>query len=287
MNSACDLRGLKIHSVMKNYTSAPLPFMGQKKHFIREFRKALREFDHATVFVDLFGGSGLLSHVTKRERPDARVIYNDFDDYHVRLENIDQTNALLADIRTIVGEYPKKKMLPENLRKNILEVIQSAEQDGFVDYITLSSGLLFSSKYATDYASLQTEGMYNNLRRAPYSCEGYLDGIEVVHADYRELFNQYKDIPGVVFLVDPPSLSTEVGVYKCRWRLSDYLDVLTLLSSTSYFYFTSNKSSIIELCEWISEAKVNANTFRNAVRKEMGAQLNYNSRYTDIMLYRR
>ena len=138
MNSACDLRGLKIHSAMKNYTSAPLPFMGQKKHFIREFRKALREFDHATVFVDLFGGSGLLSHVTKRERPDARVIYNDFDDYHVRLENIDQTNALLADIRTIVGEYPKKKMLPENLRKNILEVIQSAEQDGFVDYITLS-----------------------------------------------------------------------------------------------------------------------------------------------------
>lgn len=272
---------------MKNYTSAPLPFMGQKKHFIREFRKALREFDHATVFVDLFGGSGLLSHVTKRERPDARVIYNDFDDYHVRLENIDQTNALLADIRTIVGEYPKKKMLPENLRKNILEVIQSAEQGGFVDYITLSSGLLFSSKYATDYASLQTEGMYNNLRHAPYSCEGYLDGIEVVHADYRELFNQYKDVPGVVFLVDPPYLSTEVGVYKCRWRLSDYLDVLTLLSSTSYFYFTSNKSSIIELCEWISEAKVNANPFRNAVRKEMGAQLNYNSRYTDIMLYRR
>ena len=69
--------------------------MGQKKRFIREFRKALREFDHATVFVDLFGGSGLLSHVTKRERPDARVIYNDFDDYHVRLENIKSTKALL------------------------------------------------------------------------------------------------------------------------------------------------------------------------------------------------
>lgn len=34
-------------------------------------------------------------------------------------------------------------------------------------------------------------------------------------------------------------------------------------------------------------AKVNANPFRNAVRKEMEAQLNYNSRYTDIMIYRR
>ena len=287
MNSACDLRGLKIHSAMKNYTSAPLPFMGQKKRFIREFRKALREFDHATVFVDLFGGSGLLSHVTKRERPDARVIYNDFDDYHVRLENIKRTIALLHDIRSIVGDYPTAKRLTPQMRTTILDTVRSAEKTGYVDYITLSSSLLFSSKYVTDYTELQNAGLYNNLRASDYTCEGYLDGIEVVHADYRELFNQYKDIPGVVFLVDPPYLSTEVGVYKCRWRLSDYLDVLTLLSSTSYFYFTSNKSSIIELCEWISEAKVNANPFLNAVRKEMGAQLNYNSRYTDIMIYRR
>ena len=246
MNSACDLRGLKIHSAMKNYTSAPLPFMGQKKRFIREFRKALREFDHATVFVDLFGGSGLLSHVTKRERPDARVIYNDFDDYHVRLENIKRTNALLHDIRSIVGDYPTAKRLTPQMRTTILDTVRSAEKTGYVDYITLSSSLLFSSKYVTDYTELQNAGLYNNLRASDYTCEGYLDGIEVVHADYRELFNQYKDIPGVVFLVDPPYLSTEVGVYKCRWRLSDYLDVLTLLSSTSYFYFTSNKSSIIE-----------------------------------------
>lgn len=86
---------------MKNYTSAPLPFMGQKKRFIREFRKALREFDHATVFVDLFGGSGLLSHVTKRERPDARVIYNDFDAtmYVWRTSNA-QTHYSMISVRS-------------------------------------------------------------------------------------------------------------------------------------------------------------------------------------------
>ena len=120
---------------MKNYTSAPLPFMGQKKRFIREFRKALREFDHATVFVDLFGGSGLLSHVTKRERPDARVIYNDFDDYHVRLENIKRTNALLHDIRSIVGDYPTAKRLTPQMRTTILDTVRSAEKTGYVDYI--------------------------------------------------------------------------------------------------------------------------------------------------------
>lgn len=69
----------------KIYNTAPLPFMGQKRRFVNQFREALREFSTATTFVDLFGGSGLLSHITARERPDARVIYNDFDDYHLRI----------------------------------------------------------------------------------------------------------------------------------------------------------------------------------------------------------
>ena len=63
----------------KTYSRAPLPFVGQKRMFVSEFKKILKHFDDKTIFVDLFGGSGLLSHITKRERPDAVVIYNDHD----------------------------------------------------------------------------------------------------------------------------------------------------------------------------------------------------------------
>lgn len=45
--------------------------------FAREFIKVLEQFKDKTVFVDLFGGSGLLSHITKHQRPDATVVYND------------------------------------------------------------------------------------------------------------------------------------------------------------------------------------------------------------------
>lgn len=45
----------------KLYLSAPLPFVGQKRMFAREFIKVLEQFKDKTVFVDLFGGSGLLS----------------------------------------------------------------------------------------------------------------------------------------------------------------------------------------------------------------------------------
>lgn len=102
------------------YNSAPLPFQGQKRRFVGEFRKALSQFPDAAMFVDLFGGSGLLSHVAKQERPEARVVYNDFDDFRQRLENIPRTNALLAksgiswggnfkgrtDARRVAGAYP-------------------------------------------------------------------------------------------------------------------------------------------------------------------------------------
>ena len=72
----------------KMYLSAPLPFVGQKRMFAREFIKVLGQFPDSTVFVDLFGGSGLLSHITKCVRPDATVVYNDFDNYRCRLVNI-------------------------------------------------------------------------------------------------------------------------------------------------------------------------------------------------------
>ena len=83
----------------KTYLSAPLPFMGQKRMFIKEFRNVLKEFPDGAVYIDLFGGSGLLAHVTKREKPEARVVYNDFDNYRQRLENVGRTNALLAELR--------------------------------------------------------------------------------------------------------------------------------------------------------------------------------------------
>ena len=46
------------------YLSAPLPFVGQKRMFAQKFKEVLKEYPDNSVFVDLFGGSGLLSHIT-------------------------------------------------------------------------------------------------------------------------------------------------------------------------------------------------------------------------------
>ena len=273
----------------KKYLSAPLPFMGQKRMFAKEFIKVLKHYPDNAVFVDLFGGSGLLSHITKCQKPEATVIYNDYDDYRRRLENIPRTNALLAKIRPLGASTPRHKALPKEAKEAILRLIEQEEQDcGYVDYITLSSSLLFSMKYATDLTGLRKETFYNTVRKCDYSpCLDYLDGLKVISCDYKELFDKYKDIPNVVFLIDPPYLSTEVGTYAMTWGLSDYLDVLQTLVSTNYIYFTSNKSSIIELCAWIDKNNTIGNPFAGSEKVEFNAHINYNSSYTDIMLFKK
>lgn len=269
---------------IKNYTSAPLPFMGQKRRFLTHFKSGLNTFKTANTFVDLFGGSGLLSHTVKRTRPEARVIYNDYDDYHLRLLNVERTNQILNYIRPLVKDCKPDKKLPESIKQTIIEYLHTQEQTGYVDYITLSSSLLFSMNYSTTLSDFAKQTMYNCVRKSNYNVTGYLDGLEVVKYDYKELFDKFKGRKDVVFLVDPPYLSTEQSTYKNYWRLANYLDVLNTLKDTNYFYFTSDKSSIIELCDWLEKNLEATNPFKGAVKYEMPVKVNHNAGYTDIML---
>lgn len=269
------------------YLSAPLPFVGQKRMFAKHFIEVIKQYPSGTVFVDLFGGSGLLSHITKHYHPESRVIYNDFDNYRHRIGNIDRTNRLLSLIRPIASQFPRHKPITGEARERIFSLLEQEEREsGYIDFITLSSSLMFSMKYKLSIDEMRGETLYNNVRKADYSpCPDYLAGLEVESCDYRELFERFKDTPGVVFLVDPPYLSTDVGTYRMYWRLADYLDVLSVLPGHNFIYFTSEKSCIVELCEWMGRHPSLGDPFARCHRREFNATMNYNARYTDIMLF--
>lgn len=270
---------------MQHYKQAPLPFQGQKRRFSKQFKTSLKSFQKVDLVVDLFGGSGLLAHTAKEALPHARVIYNDYDNYNHRLENIGKTNKLLADIRNICKDLPRGQLLPQLVKEAVLKRIK--QEQGYVDYITLSSSLLFSMKYACSYEALAKERLYAKVRLSDYDlAEDYLQGVEVVCEDYRKLFERYHHCSNVVFVIDPPYLSTDVTTYSNYWKLANYLDVLNCLRDTSYFYFTSNKSSIIEFCEWIEKNLGAQNPFSGATLATTDNQLSYNAGYTDMMLYK-
>lgn len=270
----------------KKFNTAPLPFMGQKRNFLKEFSKALENYPSNAIYVDLFGGSGLLSHTVKQHYPEARVIYNDYDNYAERLANIPRTNALLADFRTILADYPKDKRIDDPYRRIILERLRQENESGFVDWITVSSSILFCMKYFLSYEEFQKSTMYNCMKLNDYNADGYLEGVEIVRDDYKKIYEQYKDCQDVVIVLDPPYLSTDVKAYKNYWRLADYLDVLKVLNDSRYFYFTSNKSSIVELCDWIQTNTGGINPFDGATTVSMKAVVTFQSSYTDMMLYK-
>ncbi len=228
---------------MKQYTQAPLPFQGQKRKFLNYFKEALHDFSPTATYIDLFGGSGLLSHTVKQMFPEARVLYNDFDNYSERLDNIDKTNALLGDIRTICAQNPHRK---ERLNQEHSDQIISriSKEKGFVDWVTISSSILFSMNYATSFDQLKKEKFYNKVKMTDYNADGYLEGVEIVKSDYRDLFAKFKNERNVVFLVDPPYLSTDTSTYskESYWRLSDYLNVLKVIEDTSTLLQTKAKS---------------------------------------------
>jgi len=266
---------------MKTYNQAPLPFQGQKRRFLARFREALRAFPPSATYVDLFGGSGLLSETVR-----ATVVWNDYDDFRTRLENIPATNALLAKLRDMAGDVPRKAKFPGEARERIMEAIAA---EPFADHVTLSANVLFSGRYATDLDGLRKEGFYNRIRMVDYpGAEDYLAGVQRVRTDYRELFALYKDRLDTVFLVDPPYLSTDTSSYRGgeQWKIRDYLDVLDVLASGSYFYFSSSKSQIVELCGWIGKRTPGGDPLAGATTVRMSTSTSYNSAYEDIMLYK-
>ena len=116
--------------------------------------------------------------------------------------------------------------------------------------------------------------MYNRMVKTDYDVTNYLQGLEVTHCDYRELFEAHKENKKALFLLDPPYLQTEHSAYKADtyWQLKDYLDVLT-----------SGKSQIIELCDWINK-QFNATLLNGAQKYEQNSRINDFAAYKDIMI---
>ena len=119
---------------------------------------------------------------------------------------------MLRYLRELLRDIPQDAKITAELREIILQ--KMANEKGYVDWITLSVSLLFSMKYATNYAEFAKNAtFYNKVPMFDYNADGYLDGLEIVRTDYSELIEKYRDVPSTLFIADPPYLSTDVKTY--------------------------------------------------------------------------
>lgn len=272
---------------MKQYKRAPLPFQGQKRYWHREIAKFARLIPRGSTVIDAFGGSGLVSHIIKYERPDLRVIWNDYDDYQRRLDLIPQTNAYLQEMSEILKDFPKNAHIEVGTPAHdaLRAIFQRCREEGG-DYPLLRKLVAFSSASNDRKDNVK---FYCTMSGAmAYDATGYLEGVERVRMDWRELVASYpKD---AVLVLDPPYLSTETSRYGDKqtgvyFGLSDHLDVMAAIQGRQYVLFTSNKSETVELAERLKSAFGIDLLGEGARVYQLGVSLSgTGNKYTDILI---
>lgn len=239
------------------YTKPPLPFMGNKRNMLKHIKQVLEtmradgEIDGESIFIDVFGGSGLVAHNIKQWYPRNQVIWNDYDNYQKRLDHIAQTESLRAWIYEKVrgGEYPNA--LPKHIKQEILAHIHTLETQGeYIDYTSLSTYLLFCGNYARDFIELSKRSFYNHISATRLNAQGYLHGVERVSLDFIDLLDSYKHIKNKCLILDPPYLQTQVGNYKDHFALGQFFDLIERVQRP-YLFFGSDRSDIIEAFEYL------------------------------------
>ena len=276
---------------LKTHKQAPLPFVGQKRRFVTTFADLLDsnipDDGAGYTIVDAFGGSGLLAHITKRTKPAARVIYNDYDGYTARLAHIDDTNRLRRIIGDLTSHLPRNKPIPPTDREAVRQAIRDFE--GYRDLDCLSSWLLFSGKHAPDLDWLLRTDLYNVVRQSDYPPAGdYLQGLEITHESYTTLLPQYVDDPRCLLVLDPPYICTMQGAYRkaSYFGMVEFLRLMRLVRPP-FIFFSSTRSELPAYLTFIMDTHT-AGWGRIAGYQTITAQvtLNKNSAYEDNLVYK-
>lgn len=183
--------------MQKIWSTAPIPFTGQKRHFLKQLREAITPIVQPdTIIIDLFGGSGLMAHNAKRWFPNNRVIWNDYDGYADRLARTDETNKALQAMREATLPYRKEQSIPVDSEagKQLCEILRALPADA--DFRTLANNINFSGSQQTTAEGIIKEKFWKRIRKADLpdsaACADYLDGLTIIHDDFRTILAEYK-----------------------------------------------------------------------------------------------
>lgn len=264
--------------------------MGQKRMFLKEFRKILDKIPNDGenwTIIDVFGGSGLLANNAKAYKPKATVIYNDFDGYTKRLTHIDDINRLRGILFEMTKDVPRQKRISDKLKEQILQAI--GDFDGYVDARSVSTWLLFSGKQINHISELATHQMYNTVRTSDYdNADGYLDGLIVTHESFETLIPKFANTPNTLLLLDPPYICTEQKAYAMTgyFGMTKFLRLMKLVRPP-YLFFSSTRSELLDYMDYLKDCEPAMwERIGDFEKVSVNSHINYNAEYEDNMLYR-
>lgn len=277
---------------MKTFKKAPLPFLGQKRNFVKRFSEIVDNYieggGEGWTIVDVFGGSGLLAHVAKRLKPQARVIYNDFDNYCERLAHIEDINRLknliLAILSQSQSEYGRCGKLDKKTSDLIFETIKNFK--GYIDIQCLQTWLLFSASQISNLDKFFKKDLYNRLPKNDYpAAEDYLNGLEVVSKTFDELIPEFSNQKNTLLILDPPYIFTNQDLYKNSkyFSLLDFFKLMELIKPP-FVLFSSCKTETLEYLNF--DIACGRDKFKDYKSVEINSVVGNGKVYKDHMIYK-
>lgn len=240
------------------------------------------ETQQATIFYDVFGGSGIISHTLKYLYPHNRVVWNDYDNYQERLDNTHITEQVRQELLNILPSKEVIRLTPAE-KEAVIKLLDSYQ---YLDTITLATYLCFSGNYAQDRESLYKIINYQRVNQSPIITQNYLKGVERVSLDFKTLLDsipqEQKDNQQAFLILDPPYLQTFKGNYSDSFSLKQFFSLFESITKP-YIFFSSENSDILEFLEFFSKYnKTFENyTFNTAFLKCLGTT----ERKLDYMIY--
>lgn len=280
----------------KHHKSAPLPFTGQKRLFLKHFEQVLK--DNITddgkgwTILDVFGGSGLLAHNAKHILPKATVIYNDFDGYSKRLAYISETNALRRTLIELLKDEPRNIKLSAIAKAKVKNLIaKSADVGTFIDIQTIAGWLLFSGRQVSSLDELLAEStFYNRIAKTDYqSADDYLQGLIITQDSFDVLLPKYQHTPNCLLILDPPYVCTMQKAYALH-EAGKYFGMTKFLSlmhfvRPPYVFFSSTKSELLAYMAYLEQYEPSTwARIGGFCHIKVNSSINKNTHYEDNIL---
>lgn len=252
------------------YKSIPFSFSGNKLRSCDVVSRNVGLLGGVRGIVDVFGGSGILSANLKKDYPHLPIVYNDFDGYSrqfVHLEELEDAYCYFNDKLERLGFSAKKRSDVGDVG-GVIECFLKNER-GYCDFVL--GCVLKKVCHSGVCVRYKTESMYRDyflkyarvgrkmffLNRIPKKFKAvdfdrYLDGLDVRHADWRELLREFLG-RNYLFLCDPPYIQTEQGAYSGDFHLKDVLDLIGALKHENVFYFCNNESGFFDVLKFVTD----------------------------------
>jgi predicted transcriptional regulator YdeE len=232
------------------YCKPPIPFNGNKYMWRNKFEDIIKTINNDDyIFIDLFGGSGLLSNWIHYYKPKSKVIYNDYDYYKARIDKISQTNKIFNYLRVFLNKYPYGSKINSDDSNKVIKYI--TQYDGY-DEITINAALTYNGR-----AKLEHGLLWNKIPKKEYNSYGYLDGIDIVHMDWKELYNDVinkYDNNKLIFILDPPYLYSDKTNYQMyHFKLHHTLELIDIMRKHKYILFNGKESEFNKIIDILNE----------------------------------